>query len=199
MISVLSESDFQATAEPALRRIFIKEDPYDEPFAPQVQQRRLVFEYMYEMRPPLRDAIIHAATLHGEHGFYVSIFDRPPESEQRQPYHWYIPFSDIASSEGIVGPLQNFAYSPQGTWGIMGTFEDYGFLGGDTTIITVIERLIPDLHLQVFQFFEHWEWEARNWGAKVYWVPDVIRHVYGPEQAAELLRSWNPQHPTREQ
>ena len=195
MISVLSETTFQSTAQSALRRIFVNEDPYEAPFAAPVQHRLILFEYLYEMQPPLLDAIVQAATRYDERGFYVSIFDRPPEEEQQQPYHWYIPFSDIAGYQSLVGPLTNVVYSTSGRWGIMGTYEHYGLLGCDATVMAAIKRVLPDLDSQVFEFLKHWEWNAQHFGSVVDWVPNVLKHVYGAEQAGELLCYWHPLHP----
>ncbi|NJL56664.1 hypothetical protein HC928_17015 [bacterium] len=192
MPDVLSESTFQAVAQPALHRVFIREDPYAEPFAPVIQHRRLLFEYMYEMETPLLDAVIRAAKSQGEHGFYVSIYDRPPEAEQQQPYHWYISFAEIGSYHLLVGPLTNFVYSPHGSWGIMATYEHFGLLGGNEAIITSIAHDIPDLDSQVFEFLRYWEWNAQNYSSVVNWVPGVLRHIYGRERANKLLQNWDP-------
>ena len=42
MLYDLSETQFETFVAPALHRIFVQEDPYGQPFAPGVQERRLL-------------------------------------------------------------------------------------------------------------------------------------------------------------
>jgi hypothetical protein len=40
---ILTEKQYQIEAEPLLRQVFINEDPFDEPFSPNVNSRMLVY------------------------------------------------------------------------------------------------------------------------------------------------------------
>jgi hypothetical protein len=73
----LSEERFRKEAAPALHQVFVHEDPWDEPFAPNVETRRLLYPVSYIPEPPLLDAIAFAATETGEVGFYWSVIERP--------------------------------------------------------------------------------------------------------------------------
>lgn len=192
-MEALSEREFQLQAKPMLRKIFIADDPYNESFAEGIQNRKILFEHCsYEMKPPLLTAIISAASARAEIGFFVSILDRPSEDKQHQPYHWYIPFSEIHTYHSLVGPLQNVAYSPAGSWGMMFSDEDHSLFGGLPDIIDTVQQMVPNLDRQVLDFLKAWEDYSYHYGSNVEWIPRLLNHVYGEEQAAELLHSWKP-------
>ena len=134
---VLTEAEFRAEAEPILRQVFSTDDPFGQPFTPNIPARRIIHEYFYQIESPLLEAIIAAASSIGDSGFYFSTLWRPKEEVTQESYHWYIPFEEISSyvtgeGEGVGTALilENVLYSPQGKWGAMMSHEHHGLLGG---------------------------------------------------------------------
>jgi hypothetical protein len=185
---LLSEEAFQTTAKRALRCIFIRDDPYDAPFAPEIQARRILFMYDYEMEPPLRDAIIDTAAARGEEAFYYSILGYH-SSETAMPIYqtWYVPFTDLVSYHARVEPVENVIYSPSGLWGIMSSHESHGLLGGTADFIEAIRQRVPDLDQQVVAFIERWNNYKVDYNANIQWLPHLLTHVYGEAEAKKLL------------
>jgi hypothetical protein len=190
-IRLLTEVEFQTEAEPRLREVFVNDDPYDQPFSPGVQIRKILYEFWYELEPPLLEAIVTAASSQGDQGFYVSILDRPKVKAQNRPYHWYVPFSRIKAYRSLVGPLQNVIYSPNGRWGIMASDEHHALLGGPSAFVETIQQSIPDLDHHVYEFLDAWCYNRANYGSTLDWLPGLLRHVYGRETAERLLRETN--------
>ena len=187
-IRTLTEVEFQKEAEPRLREVFVNDDPYDQPFSPGVQTRKILYEFWYELEPPLLEAIVRVASEQGDKGFYVSILDRPDIKAQNRPYHWYVPFSRIKAYRSLVGPLQNVIYSQNGRWGIMASDEHHALLEGSSAFVETIQKFIPELEHQVYEFLDAWRYNQANYGSKLNWLPGLLRHVYGQETAERLLR-----------
>jgi hypothetical protein len=187
-IQVLSEVEFQTEAEVVLRRVFVNDDPYDQPFATGMHVRKILYEFWYELELPLLEAVMTAASDQGDRGFYVSVLERPAAKAQNRPYHWYVPFSDIAAYHLLVGPLQNAIYSPNGRWGIMASDEHHALPGGTVAFVKMIQKFIPNLENQVYEFLETWCANRANYGSKLDWLPGLLRHIYGSETAERLLR-----------
>ena len=183
----LAEERYSEEAEPLLRQFFVSDDPYDTPFANEVDDKHILYEYWYEMESPLLDAITHVARVYKDEGFYVTILDRPSGKEQKQPYHWYIRFDDIDKYPNIVGPFQNVIYSASGLWAIMCSDEHHGLLGGRQDFINNIIALLPDITDQVDSFLDFWAKNKLVLNSDVRWLPSLLQNTYGTKKAQELL------------
>jgi hypothetical protein len=187
MVRVLSEEEFQSEAALALKRIFVNEDPYNTPFSPIVESRLILFKYRYHPEPPLLNVLVETAQFYGDHGFYASILDRPAPEERMQPYHWFVPFSDIGEYESLVGPVENAIYSPKGTWGLMGSHDWHGLLGATQPFIQSMRLHLPQLDQDVLAFLEEWKDYHQDRQADVSWIPPLLFHVYGEKRGKQLL------------
>lgn len=188
---ILSTEEFQTEAEPVLKRIFVNDDPYDTPFAPDVESRLILFRYEYEMEQPLLDAVINTASKSGDDGFYVSIQGYSKATEPNQPYHWYVAFSEIAAYQSRVEPVTTMIYSPNGLWGILGSHESHGLMGGSKSFIEAVKLRIPDIDQQVFAFIETWKNYAKDYGTNIGWLPQLLTHVYGIQRVTELIQAYS--------
>lgn len=189
----LTETEFQAKAEPALSRIFISNDPfYPQPFAADVPARRILNGLHYAVEPPLLDAVITAAQSIGDRGFYfTSLWRGSPDLL----YDWYIPFTEISAYKGPNSPIEQtilskqVIFSPQGKWGIMTTHERHALLGSSQMFMDELCKLVPDLDNQVNAFLEDWQYhKAQNYGAITDWIPGQLTQTYGSETAEKMLR-----------
>lgn len=187
-MQVLNEAEFHRKAEPILRQIFINDDPFGQSFAPDVPARRIIYEYFYQIEPPLLDAVVAVASMLGDTGCYLSSLWRVSEEvTDKPPYHWYIPFSEISvykegsSKLKFVLSSENVLYSPQGKWGIMTSHEHHGLLGGTLEFVEEIHRRVPNFDEQIYGFLKYWKyWNER--GTKVNWLPELLAHIYGQKQ-----------------
>lgn len=196
---VLTEAEFQSEAEPLVRQVFINDDSFGQPFAPNVPVRIIIYEYFYCIEPPLLDAVVVAASSLGDQGFYFSSLWRPREkvTNDPYPYHWYIPWADVShyrDGSDIFGAIisASVLYSPQGKWGIMTSHEHYGLLGGTQEFVDGVRQLVPDLDEQIYGFLEYWQ-NCKTYykGAKTDWIPGLLTQVYGEQTAQKLLQSAN--------
>jgi hypothetical protein len=205
MLYDLSETQFEKYAAPALHRVFVQEDPYGQPFAPGVQERRLLYPVPTIQEGEalvLKRAILASAKLLGDHGVFISVPGRPPEKEQRVLYHWYLDFGEM---EGFllydeqhvrehkdlhaIVSLEYIVYSPTGQWGLMLSYEDHALLGGSTRFFEILQGIIPgfdDLG-QIQEFLSDWKYYATERGVDVSWIPVLLTHVYGAGTGQRFL------------
>jgi hypothetical protein len=209
MLYDLSETQFEKFAAPALQRIFVQEDPFGQPFAPGVQERRLLYPVPTSREGEalvLKRAILASAKLLGDHGAFISVPGRPPEKEQRVLYHWYLDFGEM---EGFllfdrrhwsehkdlhaIVSLDHIVYSPTGQWGLMLCHEDHALLGGSTKFFEILQGIIPDFDDlgQIQEFLSYWKYNTTRKGARVSWIvtwiPTLLTHVYGADTAQRFL------------
>jgi hypothetical protein len=198
---LLSEAEFHRKAESSLRQVFVSDDPFDEPFSPNVTARRIVYPCFEYIEPPLIDAIVAAAVNLGDPGCYL--YDL--WTEEKDLRHCYIPFSEFSAGYlgtgdindfmghklGMSPGLENILYSPTGKWGIIISHEHHGMLGGVREFIEDIHSSIPNLDEQVYSFIEE-RLKNRDTGTfstvVLRWLPGLLVHVYGQTKAEEMLQ-----------
>lgn len=73
---ILTEKQYQIEAEPILRQVFINEDPFDEPFSPNVNSRMLVYPLYDWTGSIFLKALIKAASDIGDREIYLSLLWR---------------------------------------------------------------------------------------------------------------------------
>jgi hypothetical protein len=190
----LSEAEFEIKAAPALRKVFVHEDPYDRPFASSVEARALLYPVSLTLgstEVPLLEAIVLAATKLGDLGFYLSIIERPTPQAQNELYHWHFSFTDMDAYLSLDYPsiLEHTLYSPSGRWGLMISHEDHALLGGTWTFFKTMKKIIPgfDDIRQVHGFLAYWEYWWKRCEADISWIPGLLTHVYDAKTARQLL------------
>ena len=97
----LTEAEFRLQAEPILRRVFVNDNPFGQPFSPSIAARRMIYPCECYVDQPLIDAVIAAAAITGDTGCYLSLLWQHPD----RPNHCYIPFSEF--SEAYNGTEEN--------------------------------------------------------------------------------------------
>lgn len=189
----LSEADFRTEAEPALRLVFHADDPFDEPFAREVERRMILFPVYYELEPPLLDALATAALQQGDSEFFLSVLERPAEKDQDRPYHWCVSTSGLDGYRTLGYPfvLENAVYSPEGKWGIMVSHENHALLGGTASFVDNVRSLVPNIDDQVFDFLAAWEQNKLQLGSSTDWLPNLVKHVYGTKAGEQILADFS--------
>jgi hypothetical protein len=210
---VLSELQYHLEMESALRKTFIHDDPFDKPLAENVSSRRLLFDYHYQITPPLSDAVIEAALRIGDTGLYISSLWRPPGTPSPEPWHWHLSFDEFSKAYVGYDELGEFVeynlsniflaehvlYSPQGKWGIMISHERFGFLGGEDEFVKEVVKIFPQIDTQVFDYLRYLlckiesykedGWVTSDSLPKTYsWLPNVVSNVYGEKVANKMLQ-----------
>ncbi|CBN56345.1 MULTISPECIES: hypothetical protein [Kamptonema] len=202
---ILTEDEFNLEAEPFLRKIFVHDNPFKEPFSSQVIGRTIIYPCEDENDSLLIEALISAAVKLGDTGCYISLISTGyPE---HGPGHCYIPLSEFlegysgTEKDRLIGPrlginpytLDSVIYSAQGKWGLMKSHERFGLLGGSPEFIEEIRGAVPDLDKQVYGFFKRLRDLLLACSlnppdiTRNKWLPTLLTHVYGSEIAEKLL------------
>ncbi|MBD2092132.1 hypothetical protein H6F67_19980 [Microcoleus sp. FACHB-1515] len=202
----LTEAEYQIEAEPHLRKIFIHDDAFQQPFAFGISDRLIIFPYKYSIEPPLTEAIVAAAASLGEKNCYFSILWRwqdPQQTKAIEPSHWQISLTEfhaayvgdenclplIASRQSSFNLLEGAIYSGRGTWGIMVTHESFGLLGGTSEFMQAVRSFMPNIDQQVLDFLSYIKECKQGYGkdGSFAWVRSLLTHVYGAENVNLLL------------
>jgi hypothetical protein len=201
----LTEDKFNLEAEPFLRKIFVNDNPFKEPFSSEVIGRTIIYPCNGENDLLLIEALINAAVNLGDTGCYISLLPTGYPSDNL--CHCYIPLSEFlegyagTEEDRLIGPrlginpyeLDSVIYSSQGKWGLMRSHERFGLLGGSPEFIEEIRGAVPDLDKQVYGLFERLRLLLLDCGlnppdiTRNKWLPGLLTHVYGAEVAEKLL------------
>jgi hypothetical protein len=193
-IKPLSEQEFRKEAQKAFHSVFKSDDPYDEPFIPSVSRRAILYPIGYLLEPIEMEAVVKAARAVGDNAFYFSVFVKNPEAEkdwQYQPFHFFIPMEDLDAYYSLGFPyeaLENVIYSPNGLWGMTLSDEQHAVVGGPELFMETLFAHLPSLedkHIQ--EFLDLWKYNRDRLGANIGWLPQLLRHVYGPAKARKLM------------
>jgi hypothetical protein len=204
----LTETQYSLEAEPMLRKVFINDNPYNQPFSEKVTARIIIYPCKYSIEKALPiQALIDAAAMLGDTACYISVLMAAPDELR----HCYIPLSEllegydgIPGSEKLIGarlgidPYEMYTtiYSAQGKWGIMTTDESHGILGGSQEFINEIRKAVPNLDNQVYGFLKRLRWYLENVGmgsdiSQNEWLLVLLAHIYGQDQAEKLIQDVN--------
>jgi hypothetical protein len=194
----LDDAEFYTTVEPILRKVFVVDNPFGEPFSPDIATRKIVYPiYDYPNRN-LLEALIKAASTEGDSGCYLSLFWQ----SEGQPNHCYVPFSELVEGfatpsfgKGIAERLNMcifpgyILFSEQGRWGLMVSDERHGLLGDSSEFIRIFSEHVPNIDRQVYDFLEVMQ-DVRTDGSrkKLNWLLQMLSHVYGRENAVKIIK-----------
>lgn len=185
----LSEEDFVRETKPLYEHVFTTGNPFESPFTSAIESRMILFPVHYMMETSLARAITKASAQLNENSFYLSVLERPAAEEPDRPYHWHIAFAELEQYRSLGYPfvLENAVYSERGTWGLMFSHERHAVLGGPSEFVQVVAQELPKLTDQVENFIATWKKNQKRLGSNVEWLPGLLRHVYGDEQAQKLM------------
>lgn len=185
----LSEAEFTREAKPAFERIFVSENPFECAFASAIEVRMILFPAHYTMESSLAKAVIKEMARRKENAFYFSILERPKADEQDRPYHWEIPANQLEEYRSLGYPfvLENAIYATDGAWGIMFSHEHHALLGGAADFVQAVTKTLPQPGKQIEKFVEAWKHNHDRFGSDLEWLPRLLQHVCGNEQAQKLI------------
>jgi hypothetical protein len=184
-------TDEVKTAKGAFSCIFHlpdSEEFLNRPFNPQVERKIIICDYQSGvLRKSQFDALHRAAKKVNETFCYIVEVDYPgyPLPFEEREEHWLLPLSDNEyktysnppHGEGYYGMMCNTLYSPKGTWGILLTHEEWGFLGGTNEFIKIFISEYRDNAIDVNEFQKVWDHYKPT--AKSNWASDILEYIYG--------------------
>lgn len=195
---ILSETEYQQQAQPILRRVFVENEPYDQPFSPSITERVIVFPCDIYPELLLIDGLVAAASSVGDTGCYLTQLwrstDKPndcyiPLLELREAYYSNPPSSNKHIDRIIELFPEYVLYSAQGKWGLMASHERFGVLGGLPEFMEAVRQIVPNLDCQVYNFLENYQLsKAAGMHLTLDWLPGLLTHVYGQEAAEKMLQ-----------
>jgi hypothetical protein len=194
-MKVLTETEYQLNAEPALRRIFLNDNPLLPTFGEAVEIKKILYEY----RTPdtqITAVLAQVASQLGDDGFFFSNLLRKP-NDLETANHWWIPFDEMSIFLSCNTDIFNFAYqlenviySPSGQWGLMWAFENFGILAGTSSCIDRVCQIVPSIEQQILYYLDHIKECKDTWGIEnmnITWLPSFLEYVFGEEVAVTML------------
>jgi hypothetical protein len=201
LVEKLQGIDAVHKAKRAFDMVFQSRDPFNEPLQNDIVSRAILFpsNYLFTGCPEQYEAIVAAATAINERYAYVSEtegYDRGIPFESGPGYHGIVDIDRISlddldrltSLQGYGGISESALYSTKGTWGAITSHENHAVIGGTSDFMAVIADRI-DLDASVREFLADYIREHERFGGDApSWVPRLMRHVYGDENAARYLK-----------
>lgn len=198
---ILTDTQFRLEAEHLLRQVFVHDNAYEQPFAPNVPVRKVIYPCFGNFKEAVSiEALITAATEIGDTGCYISL----GIVESGQPSHCYVPLPELyegyagkPGSDKLIGvqlgmyvhKIYTTIFSDRGKWGILTAEDGLALLGGTFEFITILQRYIPNLDTQVYLFLESLQaLKADGLQLTIEWLPELLTHVYGEETSQKLLQ-----------
>ncbi|MEL4897288.1 hypothetical protein [Crocosphaera sp. Alani8] len=206
----LTYPEFQRDAEPVLRQVFVGNHDA-EPFQSHVEDRLFLFlpdggdlERKHYWKRQLAEALAHAAQSIGDTGSYLAVFWELSKEPLENAYA-YIPISELVDALAYPpcphgGSKQVWAQldvpsglgyclcSTNGSWGLLTTMDEYGFLGGSSEFMQAVRSYFPDIEKEVLEFLHDLRLD-QIYGDKINmeWLKQVLGHVYGAKTAQQLI------------
>jgi hypothetical protein len=87
--------------------------------------------------------------------------------------------------------LENVIYSPQGKWGLMYSFENYGILAGVEKFMGKICQTFPSIDQQILEFLNYIRECIDIHGQEkvvITWLGSFLQNVYGSDRAKIMLK-----------
>ena len=184
-MQALTQDEFDQQGSKAYKAVFASENPYDEPFQPNIHPRLLLYGFRYGLQEPWLGPVTAAIRSLGEEGFYLTLLRRTG----KEPWHWYVPLSEAALYVSEIFPVENSIYSVNGKWGIICSEEDHALVGGANILIDRINAAVPDVEDRLNWFLDAWKHYHEKNKVEIDWILPMLSHVYGPEKARDLLLS----------
>jgi len=162
---------------------------FGELFTLSMTSRAIICPITPKLTSEVLNAVLTALTTIGDNGFYVSCLSW--SSNTQDIGHWFFPTEDANvynDNNYIFSVLDNAIFSPRGLWGLIGTTESYGIVGGSEIFVEKLFGYLPgspETHLE--EFIEDCRYERDFHGNDLVWFPGFIQNVYGKEKALELL------------
>lgn len=197
-MDILTKAQYEAEAEPILRKVFVNDDPFDNTFSPNITERLILYRCEPYLEFNLIEGLITGASYLGDTHCYLRNLSSSidPETKIIEPQNYYMLLSELYEEQVGAGLNIDFSfwidyviYSPQGTWGLMISHESHGMLGGSPKFINKIREFEPTLDNQIELFLQKFQSIKRHIpGARLEWLPGLLTHVYGQVIAEKMLK-----------
>lgn len=169
-----------------LNRVFIKTDSLGVRFRPEIDRRAILFPIPEKLDEAEWNALIYAVAAIGEDQVSLRCFQSVPD-----PPTWILAPGEFTKYSILTREYafrESAVYSVNGKWGLLISPEDHAVIGGGEKFVTaLIEKWPQPIAPQVREFLEHYEGRSRYNEPEPRWLPPLLDHVYGPDEAQRLL------------
>ena len=202
---LLTEDEFRSKAFPMMQKVFRKDEEWYFLFKDEIDAKRILYPFnLYipsEFRQIFLSALVESAKGINDEVCYLSEMHSGPIGRK----HACIPLSELVEgftatnsmSEKLItarlniDPIYFVIYSEHGRWGIFPSFENFGFLGGISDFMHIIEGAIPNLEAQAYEFLQYIKGENTSMEITTQSRPRVkylLEHIYDSLKAERLLQ-----------
>lgn len=167
--------------------VFRTTNPTDSPFQSHIQTRAIVFPVEFQFNHAQFHALRSALQSEGEISFYL-IYTEKLLLDRRARVH-LLPVDATNTYYNLTAEhLATALLSTRCTWGVLCSSESFALIGGATSFINVFFETLGQTRAEhAREFLEAWKMERDAIGAKIDWIPQLLLHIYGEEEARELL------------
>ncbi|MGD6818288.1 hypothetical protein ACQCVE_14600 [Metabacillus sp. 113a] len=169
----------------AFHKVFIKSDPFGDPFQETLTEKVLIFPTDgYYLAKNQFAALMKTIKSFGEGTFFGSesegdcfILSHDFNSELA-PQHWVIESHiDYEDYQSIPFVVENSLYSIHGEWGLQVSHEDHAILAGNSEFISRFKEAYPEWAKDKERFIHHWAEVNKNVCADIRWIDDFKKQL----------------------
>ena len=181
LVERLRSEDEVRAARCAYTKVFSSSNPFDEPLAPDVPARWLLYPVGYGLWEPEWSVVAGHAVGAGQTHAYVSLLEAGPDFVSVP--HWRIglvgesPYEVFHDEPGWL-PISHAVYSASGTWGMMFSSEQHAVVGGPAGLVDALRHVVPEARDVRSRFIAAWR-ENAALGGDASWLPGFLRHIFG--------------------
>jgi hypothetical protein len=160
--------------------LFMGNDPFTEVFTNKLPCRIILCPTEgYFLTEAQYLALIRTMNALGESSFFVSEVEGEPDFFNG-PGHWQFK-AEISYSEYRQLPvyLENAIYSESGNWGLIISHEEHALFGGSENVTRLFKDNLPNWEHGISQFTQKWEYNQKQYGSEVDWIPSLMSHIQG--------------------
>lgn len=195
------ESEQAGAARQVISLPFVTGDPYGTPFSPTVEERLLLFPTdSFMLTSDQFNALRSAAVALAEEQAYITVVEDWRDESHVPSFQggiWQISLNDPSSyfdlpNDALFDALQNSIFSARGRWGVLTAADDFALVGGTSAFVRNMRGALSQRPEDMTaDWLDYWVHEAQD-GRSVTWVVRLLKHVYGPEHAEQILASALP-------
>jgi hypothetical protein len=190
----MTEGDYLINAEPALRCLFLSDDPHLMEFGKLVEKVKILHRNISSLQEiDILDLISVAAKM-GDDNYFVSRLCDDPSDPQN---HWSISFNEteVQLQRGIIDSLcelEGVIYSKNGMWGMMYSMNRFILLAGTAEYIDAFTEACPEIDSQISEFLQYIKDDMDSDQTISFpWLQPLLIQAFGEEESEKKLNSFN--------
>lgn len=163
------------------------------PFHERMSGRLLLYPIDYVFLDRAQFAALSAVSIHaGVHTAYFAGFGGEGTGWAGTSGHRLVRLGDYEDYSSTAGDtdVEHFLFAAGGEWGVVTSDGEYAVVGGSEQMVSHLREALRYDQESVLQSFIRNSREMAAAGGATAWVPLLLQHVMGAEEAGRITSNW---------